>query len=209
MTQRLPKFRPRNSEVVDVDDYNRALLPFAEEASGKLGEHNFADQTTAGNAIQRGDVGQNAGFRWRQTEHTQDQLTGTTGTRFEIIRAPYWRTVTSATVSWTGPAGKFWIIASWQLFPQTINLVPGNGPMFAIRVNGTVIPESIVGTAEMDNDPLGGLLWGCWPHAVDTIVDIPEGENTVELVVRTMRDNTSGIRDIVANRELIILQQTR
>jgi len=208
MSHRFPRFRIHNSEAVDVDDFNRALLPFAEEATGKINEHNVASQATAGSPIQRTDVNQNAGYRWRHAQHINDGMTSTTGTPFEIVRGPYWRTVTGATLTWVGPAARFWILASWQLHPLNVSTPLGNGPMFAIRVNGTVIDESIVGSVEFANDPLGGLLWGAWPHAVDTLVSLPEGQNTIELVVRTLQ-TSSGIRDVVWNRELIILQQTR
>jgi hypothetical protein len=86
--------------------------------------------------------------------------------------------------------------------------------MLAIRVDGAVIYESLVGTGELENDPVSEAagvrnapaIWGRrYPISMDCIVNVPPGAHTVEVVYFSESANYA-TKHFVSNRELIVLE---
>ena len=177
---------------------------------GKLNEHNWAGSvgTPSSRAITAiGDVANDAAFVW----HSASQYVNYSsfgGNEFKVSSNVSWRPVTGAVVSFTSPACTLHIHASWQLYPFAIS-TPDNTPLpsFALRLNGQVISESILGGVETENDPLGGLGYGAWPHSISINIPVPSGTHEVDLSVKTLAYSYNTA--YVLSREIIVLEMRR
>ena len=116
-------------------------------------------------------------------------------------------------LSFTGAGGLLWIFASWQLRPhdERSGASPDTDntplPMFAIRVDGAIMTESMLGVVEAENYRNPGLGYSVRPQATSILVSVPPGEHTIDLVTRT------AVKDVypawIGSRELICLEMRR
>lgn len=119
-----------------------------------------------------------------------------------------WKTILQANIVSDG--GLLWVMASFQIEnrAQTTD--------FALRVDGAIIGESKVATAELENDIKGAVnyLW-LYPITIDTIVHVTDGPHIVELLSRELEfiSATNGWGDgsvsSFGNRSLIVLEIRR
>jgi hypothetical protein len=129
-----------------------------------------------------------------------------------------------------------WVMATMQVMDGGIG-GELRGSMFALRVNGAIVVESIFGTGDLQNDRIGqqnvavnvpsgeilsaspaananGLNAG-YPVCVECVVDVPPGQVTVEVVgVNAISLSGEIIQNIndricVGSREIVILKMMR
>ena len=222
MSWRFPKY-PLNKAaggVHRVDDLNENLLPFAEEGSGKLNEHNWKN----GAITSLTDLADDVAFQWhsRQLYEQSSRLDAGNvegGDQFKLEDQIQWTLITGSStdgsedmsLTFTSPSCLLWIHASYQLQAHANTGVRAGGCQLALRVDNVVIPETIVGTPEIQNDPTGYLAYGDWPGGLQTVQPVAEGSHTVELVIRGSQDwpQTSAVPVYVESRELVILEMRR
>ena len=222
MSHRFPKHPLLNTRVPDLEDVNANFYEIVEEVNGRLNEHNWDESATNGLVI--GDLAKDL-FVWHQASVYQEVDTGTTaGVEFkpnagnwdEIPHDPQWRKVAGLTLTFTSASGLLWIIASWQLRPNIQKKAGTPSPVdetpcpsFALRINGTVLAESTLGTLDTNQYSFPGLSYGVWPQSTAIVIPVPSGEQTIDLMVRTGHEPVPGNPAWVGSRELIALEMRR
>jgi hypothetical protein len=207
---RLPKFPLKNTRVNDADDVNANFYEVVEELGGHLSEHNW-NQTTS---IVNTDIASDAAFVWHSVAVVQamfSNLTAATdftpdgGNWARIETTPGWELIDSMTRTFTSPGCLLDIQASWQMRPN-IQTAPDDSARcsFGIRLDGVVIPESILGIVDMENYRPAGIAYGPCPLECGINIPVGSGSHTVELVVRTTGDNKE--TPWVGSRELGVLE---
>jgi len=131
-----------------------------------------------------------------------------------------WQVVDELTTTFTTRGMLLWIMGSLQY--DGAELLSGGssadyysylefGLQLAIRVNGLVIEESIVGGLERANDLKGeGYAPDIAPVVLDALVPVPPGLVTVDIVVRMPKNSDFKTSDDyyfeIFNRELIVIE---
>ena len=238
MSWRFPRYKINDQDVIDYHAWNENAIPFVEEATGMLNEHNF--KYGAFNDLSKWD--EDAGYRLYHVKQEADPNTGTytAGTRDDdgdgdglpdedgipanfiwMISRGSWARLDDMMVQINTPSqgSQLWIQFSGQfeLWEGTSIDSQGKldwGSMFAIRVDGQVIYESLVGSGEIDNDPAlfdrlvksSPALWGRrYPISMDCIVDVPPGAHIIEVVYYSEVANYA-TKHFASNRELFVLE---
>jgi hypothetical protein len=208
-----PERRIRNTQVIDVEDLNRNILPFVEAAEGRLGEHNFVAAAISPSVDDRAKLSANAGFHVRKELVDVDHSTINNGTAataaanaraadaFEIPRTGTWTEVDDLTMDFDTPGSQA-LISARVLYWNTTDentatagvayAADDPGLMIAIRVDGNLISESIMGSAELGNDTVnsgnspGAVACGQdpLPIATGTSEMLTAGRHTITLVCR-------------------------
>lgn len=230
MSWRFPRHLITDGRVLDADDLNQDFQPFAEELGGKLNEHNWQkDSIESISYVQR-----DAAFlyHWAGRRHVLEGYGPTTFYQLvhfldgntlnpdvvdrvhEILPTLDWNVVTDASVSFISAPGLLWVHGSLQLQVEDAEqpfITPG--VLVALRINGTVVPETVIGGLEEYNDPRCGLSYGSQPVATSVVWPTPGGQTTVELVVRTLPletdDDWKGESVYVFGREVFALEMRK
>jgi hypothetical protein len=216
MSWRFPDKRPTNTGVMGVEDANDAALPVVEEASGRLSEMNWAENsftTTPAKARFSKDIAYRH-FR-KHVFCPQPHTINTESYKIPLDSA--WHVPENSTGellshTFDSVGGNLYICAKafMQTYGNTGNALP---TLMAIRVNGAVIPESVCGNldiAEYDRLESTGMQY--WFSALSEItIPITPGRTTVDMVVRVRYDRgTTGFFTIATNsRSLIIWEMAR
>lgn len=248
MSWRFPRYRVNDQDVIDYHAWNENAIPFVEEATGMLNEHNFK----YGGLNDLSKWADDVGYRLYHVKQEADpngfnaSAFGTPGYAnlggqrnddgdgdgnpdedgipdnfVWMISRGGWSRINDMILETTTPAqgAQLWIqfSAQFELWEGTsVNTISGLdwGTMLAIRVDGAVIYESLVGTGELENDPVSEAagvrnapaIWGRrYPISMDCIVNVPPGAHTVEVVYFSESANYA-TKHFVSNRELIILE---
>ena len=214
MSWRFPKFPTATNSVPDVDDTNANFYEVVEELGGRLNEHNFS-----GASFTRGDVAPEAGFVYHSNSNdagdTDNPAIGASDIR--IPARSGWRKIEETTITFTSPACILWINASLQAVQNPTTMPAGttwanddafNYVIVGIEVDGYVIPESVIGGAEPDNDRAYGVILPAMPLATDIVFPIGPGEHTVQLAIQ-VGASPGGKGVHVSNAELICLEMRR
>ena len=230
MSWRFPRHLITDGRVLDADDLNQDFQPFAEELGGKLNEHNWQEQSVESfSYVQRdaaflyhwsGQRGVSTGTPLLKPGQTKNFLFGSTLAAsevdlvHEILPISDWNVVTGTSLSFTSAPGLLWVHGSLQLQVQDTEqpfITPG--VLVALRINGTVVPETVIGGLEEANDPRCGLSYGSQPVATSVVWPTPGGQTTVELVVRTLPLDTDdawkGESVYVFGREVFALEMRK
>jgi len=179
-----PRGRPKADHPADAEIIDAALLPFVEELGGHLGEHNWKAATIT--SITHVDSG--ACLAHKVTNYLDDFSGGVSPiNNAEIGRSKTWQSI--GVVTGTTYGGDLWILVSWQIAQPLVSSIWGL--QFAIRVNGVVIGESILGSGEYENDREGDLFGRQFPCAQEFWYPAPPGSQTVELVGKVMNDHSN------------------
>lgn len=216
MSWRFPKFPTATNSVPDVDETNANFYEVVEEIGGRLNEHNFEAGTFSIYAALDSD----AGFVFHAKDMGAGRIVPGPAIGGDDTRIPArsgWRKLEDASISFTSPATLLWINASLQVTQNPTTMPAGtawanddafNYVMVGIEVDGYVIPESVIGGAEPDNDRAYGVIWPTMPLATDIVFPIGPGEHTVSLVVRVgAREGGKGVH--VGKCEIICLEMRR
>tara|TARA_R110000751_G_scaffold41550_3_gene97368 strand:- start:107 stop:817 length:711 start_codon:yes stop_codon:yes gene_type:complete len=236
MSHRFPKFPLLPTSVPDLDDVNANFYETAEEVNGLLNEHNWDESATNGIGI--GDLATDL-FVWHSAGVYEPIDLNTSGPAsnlftpkegfnwYKIPQDPQWRTVDSMTTTFTATGGLLWILASWQMRPNyQMPAVTRPGPAFddlgsddrvdetpcpsvALRINGSVLVESTLGSLDSNNYAAPGLAYGVWPGSTSLVIAVPSGPQTVDVVVRTGASHVDASPAWIGSRELIVLEMRR
>jgi hypothetical protein len=218
MSWRFPDKRPTNTGVMGVEDANDAALPVVEEASGRLSEMNWAENsftTTPAKARFSKDM---AYRHFRKHAFISDPSQPTSDADYYDIpfdstwHVPVDSSGNTLSHTFNSVGGNLYICARsfLQVFPSNGAAIP---MLMAVKVNGALIPESVCGNLDISEYTLlesTGMQYGF--NAVSEItVPITPGRAVVEVVVRVRFDSTTGgnFRCGVGTRSLILWEMAR
>jgi len=224
--------------VVSIEPINENFQPFVEELAGGLNEHNFkADAFTLAN------FADDAALRLHQVYDAalpDDPLIGyanpTLAGWAEIQATDGWQAFSDEglRLEFVGRGGTTYLCASFNIHCGTnATSVPGFGTpkyrqmgfgyLVALRVNGSVLHETLLGSGDasqddflstefsrqasdptsnpLDFDPLaerpqggGGLAGARLPVVVDALIDLLPGNNLIEVVVMNIRGSMQRVQ---------------
>ena len=223
MSWKYPKHRIKPADVVEIDDLNRDFSTFSEELDGGLNEHNWAKDS-----FTRLDCADDVSIECWKTYQRQDPWAPVnSSSEFSLVRASQaWEIIQSTNqtcqISATTSKSILWIIANVQHQQQSDSLFA----QYALRVDGTIIPETITGSSalgsDMNQNPIilsttnnydnykilgSGIADFARSISLDTMVPVGPGVHTVDLVSRTMprASGSTHMRAYNGARELIVL----
>jgi hypothetical protein len=232
MSWRFPKYPVKNTQVVDLEDMNENFYGFAEEIGGRLNEHNWKEGAISATT----HLAKDAAFVWHQDGEAPTLLSSmqTPGSGSQLITArPTWTKIDDCSLTFTCPSTFLWIHGTVQLIQVGIN---GSGVpaetsgewgekylvlmQVAIQLDDYVIPETIVGGTELNNDRASGIKQPMFPAGTSLIIPVASGQHTVTLVARAVgptvdKDVTAVAGEespwgfYAAARELICLEMRR
>ena len=236
MSWKFPKYPVKNTQVIDLEDMNENFLESVEEIGGRLNEHNWKEGAIAATTSLEKDAAfawhQDGAFVQRLVSWPQPVVAG--APKDQLIPArPTWTPVDDCSLTFTPPDCLLWIHGSVQLV-QGASLNSSSGPpsniggfwngnyfvyvQFAIQIDGYVIPETIIGGTEIDNDLNTGVRMPMMPLVTDIVFPITTGSHTIKLVVRTVgpsldkagtTQDTSPKGFYVSCREIMCLEMRR
>lgn len=236
MSWKFPKHPIKNDRVPDADEMNENLLASGQELVGRLNEHNFkantfsqSDVSTRAAFVWHVGVGIDgpggAGNQDRNyipysfgpsTYNANDD----TKTHFLVFaETQSWQEVPDSVLEFSSSSCLAQIHASAQIWvdrgPATVGA--GSGfrtqsmepcqPQMAIKVDGVIIPETIIGGVETSQDKyLGARPQAfCMPCLTSVVIPLSPGPHRIAIVVRTVGvPEDRGFR--VAANELICLE---
>ena len=207
MSWRFPEHTPVPSRVTDFEDMNRGILPVAEELGGRLNEPHWASGAISDRTV----IANDAAFVWHQ-DGRYVSYPGATANQITVSPVGEWIVVADASVAILCPSCLLWIHAGCAFYRGDGGTPAANpGPPIALRVDGNVGSETITGSVEHENDDYGALFWGSVPSIAEAIIPVGEGNHTIELVVRTLRNGLpANVYPIFINsREIIVLEMRR
>jgi hypothetical protein len=238
MAWRYPVHDLATDYVVDIDPINDNFLAVTEEVSGYLNEHNFrADE----NMITRDELSKDAAFILHHSYFGVVSITDYNNrSGWVTIRAvDTWQTFGVEGLSKTllSSGGTLWICASLNAHAGTgdnMDAQKGYGWLFALKLNGVILNETILGTgdaqqewyqgaigaepsdADFTNPQGGGGLSGArLPVVIDTVVEVPPGRHLIEVAILNIRGSMQSdpivphTNTYVTNREIFILEMLR
>ena len=251
-----PKHRLEANTPMDYEEVNENFQDLIGEASGGLNEHNFNSNTftqgvhlspvepmacwwdaniTMDPAIDVGDLSPFVSTSYGSTEFLLNNpdyfYQRTQGT---------WEVISGLTKSIPATGGMYWILGSLQhdgrsKYDETKeHFLNHYGALYAIRINGQVVHETITGGVHNNPVTSQGLVQngigtgkprvrvansghkvydthaihgdtGLLPVSLDFIVDLPPGTHTIDIVMQTLPHPQPG-NVSVSTRELIILE---
>ena len=286
MSWKWPDANLVQTEVVSSEDLNRGFLPVAQEAQGRINEHNLATGVVpsaafgastfipdthveaenvclqyvntrgASQTSAEGGTGATRGA-WitidNVTGHNESLQAPNLDGSVQIPMSPFYDTIGSRRKPYQRPVTEtalkpmsvnffvetdttLWIMATCQ----AADIGTGGsrrGSMFALRVNGAIITESIFGSADVQNDSIGqvdfnsqtpdaeqkiaspaagtGAVRQGYPVCCECVIDVPAGDVTVELTAVNCISLAGEALDqfvdrlAVGNREIVILKMMR
>lgn len=209
-------------DVVDLDALNVNLRTFVDETGARLNEHNWHYGCLATQAIRTASIDAGAWCRlW--IDETGTDYWAVNASTFTVTATGTWIEVESITVS--TPGAILWVIASFSAHiwytagaPTPIASPLANGS-YALAIDGGVIQESMVGSAEPDQDvscmTAGAALFGegspgLWnrlgPVEAEVIIPVSAGTHVVSLMARA----NSPIDPVyIHNRSLYVIELLR
>lgn len=250
MSWRYKLYNIEPEQVVTIDPINDNFQPYVEELGGALNAHNFRSD-----AFVRGNFADDTAhiFHLSQANDVKQGLNGysnPTDANWVIIRATEtWQSFpdTGLALTFTAHASKVYLCASFNIHcgtNKTYTLdadgkrVPayrqlGYGYIVALRFDGTVLNETIIGSGDAGVDAFnandftvtdskeaefalpqggGGTAGARLPLTVDAVLDIVPGQHTVEVVVMNIKGSMRTIESLntyIGQRELFALEMVR
>jgi len=236
MSWKYPEHPIKPSDVVEIDDLNRNLGEFAQELSGGLNEHNWKKDSFNSQDCADDVAMQVFGTRAGVNNATDPETA--IGDFYRLKSSHGWFPIESGlaravktnrlSIEATTPSCVLWVMASFQHHQK---FAPSRGQaQYAIRVDGTVIPESITGGASAQTDqshlfptnihnlpqgystlgfdaviPGAGINQFYRSVSLDTMVPVTAGTHTVEIVARTVGVTDPRMKFYVGAREMFII----
>ena len=225
MGYRFPPNRLKDSEVIDIERANENFQAIVEEASSKLNEHNWEDKAFVSATQVKADrdiFANTAAYRLFRESVSSDAVLDPQSGLFsggDVEESQAWATVPDLTKTFTSQGGMVYVIGSCGVFNHVDNSAPrpDRGSHFAIRVDGQVITESIVGGEEPMQEDLNrtatsklhsfGQVRFSFPVCSEAIMMLAPGVHTIEMVIRSdVSTKRSGIN--INCRELDVVYLT-
>jgi hypothetical protein len=250
MSWRYKLYNIEPEQVVTIDPINDNFQPYVEELGGALNAHNFRED-----AFVRSNFADDVAHVFHLSRANDvglglDGYSNPTSANWVTIRSSEsWQSFTSTglTLTFTAHASKVYLCASFNIHcgtNKTYTLdadgerVPayrqlGYGYLVALRFDGTVLNETIIGSgdagvdlyaardfvfADSQNATLqepqggGGTAGARLPLTVDAVLDIVPGQHTVEVVVMNIKGSMRTIEALntyIGQRELFALEMVR
>lgn len=219
MAHVIPRHREQDGWPIDYEAINEDFRATVEEMEGKLGEHNWR----SGAITARTDLAPDAvlDVNFTATSVDPDLETGngrpTNGpaNAFLIRNITTWQSVDNMSATKDTGNSLLWIIASFQHQTYGTIVESSIGAAYALRLDGQVVAESLIGGVDRENDPLGECVFAqAYAYVTDALIPVPPGRHTVELVARAVRDQNYAVPDESAgavrhsevfNREIILV----
>ena len=172
MAWRYPRYDIKSGYVLDIDPINENFLPYVEESSGALNEHNFdSDEPT----LTRSQLAEDVAFTLHHSAPPKTAMPSNLdySDRSNWVTLPNnsdWQTSTKAGMALTlvAKGGTVWICGSLQLICGegdlpgigTDDIVDGAvyswqkgfGFLVALKVDGVTINESLLGSGDSGNE---------------------------------------------------------
>tara|TARA_S200002703_G_scaffold157670_2_gene166177 strand:- start:750 stop:1427 length:678 start_codon:yes stop_codon:yes gene_type:complete len=225
MAWRFPDENFKNAGVMNTEDTNAAMRPSVEELSGELNEQNFARNafTTATN------YDKDVAYRHAKLEVDVkgDDATGPeamfTDNNAAILAAnTAWQSIedtgtnTPFRYNFVSRGGLLFITARlWgaQLGVSGAGSLKLNPILFALKINGALIPESADGNLDVldyTKDKFTGNT-ARFSINIDFVIPVVPGDTTVELVarVRPQPAESQKFTPMVGSRSLILWEITK
>jgi len=220
MAWRYPPHIVAPTRVVEMEDLNENFQVYAEEASGHLNEHNFASGIFTANRTRLAeDVGVRV-YRDVQVSDSNAAYPGNNGFRIMSEGNENWYPVSDMSISITSPGSSISISFSAQFDGGT----PTNGVMFGLELNGALLPNSVVGGMDLQNDSQSfginqgylnnsniiGLYGERLGICVESVLSLLPGKYTIKPVYFLPLRTVPGGDDLyINNRELLIIETVR
>lgn len=199
MSWRFPKYPVKNTQVVDLEDMNENFYGFAEEIGGRLNEHNWKEGAISATT----QIAKDAAFVWHQDGEapTLNSSLAYPDTGDQLITArPTWTKIDDCSLTFTCPDCFLWIHGTVQLTQAGSTAIDGiptatgivwNPAYFVlmqlgIQLDDYVIPETIVGGTELNNDRASGIKQPMFPAGTSLVIPVAAGRHTVTLVARAV-----------------------
>ncbi len=240
MAWRYPRYDIKSGAVIDTDGINENFIPIVSEASGALDEHNISAETPP---IARTQLAEDAAFILHTASESPSVL--------DYLNKAKWATIASTdgwqtfddnglSLDFVAKGGTVWICASLQLIAGTgVARIDqkGFGYSVGLKVDGTTVFESVLGTGDSSNEFYrgfkgrglvvepntdselatpqcgGGLSGARLPVTVDTILELSPGRHLIEVAVMNIRasmeSSSSDSNTYIANREIFALEMLR
>ena len=182
-------------------------------------------------------IEKDAAFVWHQDGDapTQNDHLARPNSGDQLITArPSWTKIDDCSVTFTCPDCLLWIHGTVQLNQAAATTITGTPSVtgeawnddyfqliqFAIMIDGYVIPETIVGGTELDNDEVCGLKKPMFPAGTSLVLPVAAGQHIVTLVTRSVgptfnksttpaHSQESPLGFYASCRELIVLEMRR
>jgi hypothetical protein len=222
MAWKYPKTRSRIAQPMDLDALNENFENVVQELQGNLNEHNWA----ANAFTDAEDYAQGAVLRVRQAVSEVVPMAAGVGPPVNIgsvvSGTPYqtqpdfeWGQVVLQTVR--TDATVLWMMASFQhSVSSPAGTIRRSGIQYALRLDGTVLTETITGSGERATDTNGEGYDGDGTNmafVIDAVIPVTAGPHQVELVARMTSGvalNLQYLSDddywMILNRELLIVE---
>lgn len=220
MAWKYPKHRNRAAQPMDLDALNTNFETVVQEMQGNLNEHNWASGAfTSPEAYTKAAV-----LQIRQTYTEVIPMAPTvappanvgavvSGTPYQVLDNYEWDDVVAQTVK--TDATVLWIMASFQHSVSSVATTRRNGVMYALRLDGVVLVETITGGGERHTDAKGEGYDSDGTHmpiTIEAVVPVVAGPHRIELVAR-MATSVAGVGALgsgdywmIHNRELLIME---
>lgn len=220
MAWKYPRYRLSDSEPIDADAINENFEAYVQETQGNLNEHNWT--TEAFPDVE--DYESGACIRIRHSyEEVEPVLIGgpysspinigtvVSGTAYQTLATFDWASVMAET--FVCDTTTLWINVSFQssISSGTVN-ADRYGIQYGIRVDGTIIAETVTGSGNRNTDYKGEGIDGDGTQmafVLDALIPVIAGTHEVELVARMClgQDMDKPTQYwMVFNREMIILE---
>jgi len=167
MAWRYPQYDVKSGYVLDIDPINENFLPYIEEASGALNEHNFDSDVAT---MTRSQLTEDAAFTLHHSVPGAAAMPSPTdySGKNNWVTLPNnsdWRTSTKAGMVLTlvAKGGTVWVCGSFQLLCGSGAIATdsagtfqawqkGFGFLAALKVDGVTINESLLGSGDSTNE---------------------------------------------------------
>ena len=219
MAWRYPPHVVKPTRVVEMEDLNENFQVYAEEASGHLNAHNFASGIFTSN---RTRLAEDIGVRLYRNIQVSDSVPVPPLNAFslELAGNDNWLPIPDMSLTVISPGSSISISFSGQFDGGT----PTNGVMFGLELNGALLPNSVVGGLDLQNDNQSfgfnqgflsneniiGLYGERLGVCVEEIVSLLPGTYVIRPVYFLPVRTKAGADPIyINNREIIIIETVR
>jgi len=220
MAWKYPKYDIRSGFAADIDAINENFIAVVDETSGALNEHNFDSSQTV---LKRQQIASDGAFSIHVTKSVADPVDFEDKDGWQTIQQiDDWQTFDAdgATLNFVSRGAMTYICASFQLIATdnaTTRDQKGFGFLVALRVDGTLIFDSLLGSGDSSSEFYrgfknrggnldtssgdsrskicipqggGGLSGARLPVSIDATMYLPPGPRKVEIAVMNIRANS-------------------
>lgn len=223
MSWKFPKHPFRDGGAINQEDANDNFREFAEELTGQLGEHNWSANTITN----RNYFNSDSAFVWSRSKKdtnavlrlsggSSSETTGIAAGAQVIAAQASWTPIDDTRINVTCPSCLLWIHGTAQTH-AVFTLADSsavNASLYlpivrmAIRINGSVLPETITGGV-LTNQERVGVCAFYYPLGTSVLLPVPAGTHEISLVISSNPQSNSTPRWLIEGREIVCLQMRK